>query len=417
MPRAFYVLAILALVTALNYYDRNLISILVEDLKRDLHFSDTQIGLLTGLAFAVVYSVVSLPVARWADGGHRIRVLSAALLVWSVMTGLCGAATGFWTMLAGRFGVGIGEAGGAPTTHAVVAETFAPSWRGSALAIIALAGAIGYMAAISLGGWLAAHHGWRIAFLAAAGPGALLALLLYVTVREPGRGNGRASELSLPLSVALPILARRPAFVWSCIATAVMGLGAFSTAAWTPAYLMRQFHLDAGEVGISYGAAVGPAMLFGVLAGGVLGDWLGRRGDRLPFYFMAATFFVTTPLAIGYVVVSDYGVALALVVPMTFVSSMFTSPIYAAVQALSGPRLRATGAATFMLIANLVGQGLGPLLTGWLSDQFSQAYGSEGLRYALLAGASTYLLGALAYLMAARTAAADIADANEAWRS
>lgn len=137
--RAGYILFILCLISALNYYDRFLIGILVEDLKRDLVLSDSQIGLLSGFAFALVYSIASIPVASYADRGFRVRVLGSAAAFWSVMTGLCGMATGYWTMLFARFGVGIGESGGAPTTHAIVAETFSDKWRASALAAFLMA--------------------------------------------------------------------------------------------------------------------------------------------------------------------------------------------------------------------------------------------------------------------------------------
>ncbi|HWV61629.1 MAG TPA: MFS transporter, partial [Sphingopyxis sp.] len=179
--RAGYILFILCLISALNYYDRFLIGILVEDLKRDLALSDAQVGLLSGLAFALVYSIASIPVASYADRGFRVRVLGGAAAIWSVMTGLCGMATGFWTMLFARFGVGIGESGGAPTTHAIVAETFGDRWRATALAAIGVAGAIGTSAAFAGGGYIAQHYGWRWAFFAAAIPGVVIALIFALT--------------------------------------------------------------------------------------------------------------------------------------------------------------------------------------------------------------------------------------------
>jgi MFS family permease len=410
--RSIYILFVLALITALNFYDRNLISILVEDLKRDLSLSDTQIGLLTGLAFAVVYSIASLPIARYADSGRRIRVLGASALFWSVMTGLCGFASGFWTLLAARFGVGVGEAGGAPTTHAIVAETFSPRWRGTALAVIGLAGGLGLMGALAIGGYVAHNYGWRTAFYVAAIPGILLSFLLIFTVRESGGAAAGTAAPSLRLTEALSILAKRPTFVWLCLGMSVVGLGAYGTLAWTPAYLMRHFHMDAGQVGATYGATVGPATLLGILAGGLVGDWLSRRGDRMPFYLLAVSFAISTPIAIAYLLSDNYAVVLALIGPMTFISTLYVSPLYAAIQALSGSKLRATGAATFMLIVNLIGQGFGPLATGWLSDAFAKSHGVDGLRYALIIGAATYLFGAIAFLFAARTAPKDIEAAN-----
>lgn len=407
---AGYVLFILCLISALNYYDRYLIGILVEDLKRDLHFSDSQIGLLSGLAFAIVYSVASLPIAAYADRGRRVRVLGIAAAFWSVMTGLCGFATGFWSLLIARFGVGIGEAGGAPTTHAIVAETFSPRWRATALAAIGFAGATGMTVAFAGGGYIAQHFGWRWAFFVAGLAGTVVAAIFALTVREPGHGTAGAAARgpALPIGQAVGILLRRRAFVWSCLGIAVMGIGAFGSLAWLPAYFMRHYGLSAAEVGASFSAVVGPTSMVGILLGGLLGDWLSRRDQRAPFWFLAATFIIATPFTAAYLLVEDYRLALALVFPGMLIGMLYTSPIYAAIQALSGPKLRATGAALFMLVVNLIGQGLGPLVIGALSDMFAATYGKDGLRYALLIGAVSNLLGAAAFLIAARTAREDI---------
>ncbi|MBE1529941.1 putative MFS family arabinose efflux permease [Sphingopyxis sp. OAS728] len=405
--RAGYILFILCLISALNYYDRFLIGILVEDLKRDLTLSDSQIGLLSGFAFALVYSIASIPVASYADRGFRVRVLGSAAAFWSVMTGLCGLATGFWTMLFARFGVGIGESGGAPTTHAIVAETFSDKWRASALAAIGVAGAVGTSAAFGGGGYIAQHYGWRWAFFAAAIPGVVIALIFALTVREPKRAQGVDRAPSLPARTALGVLLRRPAYLWICAGVSIFSIGGFGASAWTPAYLMRYFGQDAAKVGLDYSAIVGPATIIAVLGGGFLADWLSRKDARAPYWFLSAAFFASIPFSVAQLTTENYATAMMLAWPSTLIGALWISPTYAIVQALSGSKLRAIGAAFFMLCVNLVGQSLGPLVVGAMSDHFSAAHGALGLRYALLIGTAAYVAGGAAFLIAARTARAD----------
>lgn len=411
--RAGYVLFILCLISALNYYDRYLISILVEDLKRDLSLSDSQIGLLSGFAFALVYSIASIPIASYADRGFRVRVLGSAAAFWSVMTGLCGLATGFWTMLFARFGVGVGEAGGAPTTHAIVAETFGDKWRATALAAIGVAGAIGTSAAFAGGGYIAQHYGWRWAFFGAAIPGILIALIFVLTVREPRRPPASNETPALPPRAALGVLLRRPAYVWICAGVALFSIGAFGGSAWAPAYLMRYFGRDAATVGLDYSAVIGPAAVIAIFAGGFIADWLSRKDPRAPYWFLAATLFISIPLNMIQLLTESYDTALMLVWPSTLIGSLWIAPTYAIVQALSGSKLRAMGAAFFMLCVNLVGQSLGPLVVGAMSDHFSGAYGNLGLRYALLISKASFAIGGIAFLMAARTARADMKAAEQ----
>ncbi len=405
--RATYLLAILCVISALNYYDRYLIGILVEDLKRDLALSDSQIGLLSGLAFAVVYSIASLPIAAYADRGFRVRVLGGAVAIWSLMTGGCGFAGGFWTLLLARFGVGVGEAGGAPTTHAIIAETFGPKWRASALGTVGIAGALGTSAAFAVGGYIAAHYGWRWAFFAAAIPGMIVALIFALTVHEPRRAAGAAQTAPLPVRTALALLLRRRAYVWVCIGVSAFAIASIGSSAWFPAYLMRHFQLDSARVGFDYSAITAASSLIAIMAGGLLADFLARKDPRVLYWFLAFCFFAALPLSVATLTTESYSTALALSWPAALLGAVWISPTYAIVQSLSGSKLRAIGAAFFMLCVNLVGQSLGPLLVGAMSDHFSGAHGSLGLRYALLFCSIAYPIGGMAFLFASRTARED----------
>lgn len=221
--RALYTLGVLSLVCMLNYYDRNLISILMQPISVDLHLSDSELGLVSGLSFALVYSMAALPIARLADRFGRKRVLTSALGVWSLMTGACGLVSSVVGLAAARFGVGLGEAGGLPSTHALIADHFSVAWRARALSFIAVASGLGLALGSAGGGFVSDHWGWRAAFLTAAVPGIPLLLLLAYTVREPkverADPAGRRG-----LAAAAWTLAGRRAFVWMCIGLAVAGI-------------------------------------------------------------------------------------------------------------------------------------------------------------------------------------------------
>lgn len=409
--RPFYVLAVLSLVSLLNYYDRNLISMLIEDLKRDLHLSDAQIGVLTGLAFSLVYTVVAIPIARFADSGRRVGVLSLSVLVWSAMTAACGLATNFMTLTLARLGVGIGEAGGAPTTHALVAETFGPKWRGTALSIIGATGGAGTVLALMVGGSLATHYGWRNALMISAVPGLFLTLLLFFTVREPRPAGGAARPPQIGLMEAFTILRRRASFMWLAVGIAVIAVGAYGQQIWTPAYLMRRHGLDAATVGAGLSVVSLPGIILGTLAGGILSDWLSRYDRRWPAWLLMISFGLAAPMQMIFFLTDSYRVALAVTVPITFISVIWVAPAYVLIQNLSGPRLRATGASLLFLVVNL-GLGFGPLIVGALSDALTPAYGNHALGYALLTICSTYFLGVGIFWKLSRTVTRDLVEAD-----
>lgn len=415
--RPYYVLFVLALVSLANYYDRNLISILVEPIKRDLHVSDTQIGLLTGLGFAVVYTFVGIPVARIADRFGRSRVLGAALTIWSAMTIVTGLSANFLTMLLARFGVAVGEAGGLPTTHALAAEYFPAKDRGKALSAIAFFAAGGLTLALVAGGLIADRWGWRAAFLIGGGLGLVIALLLMLTVRDlaPRMGAAEAVAPAKPqssFSEAFAILWKRKAYVHLCVGLAWGAFGAYALLAWTPAFLMRAYHLSPGQVSATFGLFTAAATLLPILLGGFFTDALARRDARYPFWILALAFGLGLPLALITFLAHDYRIVLAMILPMTGLQSLWIGPAYALVQNLSGARLRATGAAVFMLMTNLIGLGFGPSATGMLSDLLGRWFAADALRYTLCLMVLTYVPATIHFLLANRTVKADIAAAE-----
>jgi MFS family permease len=409
---ALWLMLLAALLTMLNYYDRYVISMVLQDLKGAFALSDGQLGLLAGLGFAMVYSLASLPIARYADRGRHARVLGFSALVWSVMTGLCGLATGFWSLLLARFGVGLGESGGAPTTQALIAQRISRRWQGTAFAVIALAGTFGAFAAHAGGGWIAHHYGWRFVFYSGAVIGVPLALLLLLTVSDRGESGAPAERPHIGFREAIRMLFGRPAFLWLCFGFSVSSLYIYAQAAWMPTYLMRQFGLSSQQVGLSYGTVSGVGMMIGVLVGGIVNDWLNRRDTRAPVFLFIASFGLVGPLAILLLSARDYATVMALAVPLTVVGMIWVSPSFAVIQALSGRRLGATGSAIFNLALNLLGQALGPTLAGWLSDLLTPRFGAESLRYALIILALAFIPGVIACMRAMRTVRQDIATAN-----
>lgn len=400
-----YVITLLSLGTALNYYDRTLMGILVPAIKADLHLSDGQIGLLSGLAFVSVYCLLGIPIARYADRGQRVRVVAASLAFWSIMTSVCGFAAGFGSLFLARCGVGVGEAGGLPTTQAIVSEYSPSGWKVSALALPIFASGIGQALAAALGGLIADRLGWRYAFWIAGIPGILLALLVIATIRSQQDHlvptKPRAKGLQLRASVMT--LLRKPSLLLLFAGLSVASIGVYGGNAWAATFLMRTFRLSASTVGPSYAAVVGPVFMVGSLLGGVLPDLIPSRHMRSAWWVVIASFAVNIPFSLALFFSASFGWALVAAGGSILVLALYPAPTIALIQHLSGTRLRATGVAVFLAITNLVGLGLGPYIIGHLSDLFATSLGSNSLRPALtITVITSYFLGILLLLRASQ---------------
>lgn len=414
---ARYVLVVLGLISILDYYDRNLISILVEPIEKGLHLDDAQIGLLSGIAFALAYGVCGIPIARMADRYGKVGVLTAGIVVWSAMTVATARAVNFATMALARAGVALGEAGAFPATQALVAEYFPLERRGMALSVIGVCGGIGLTFALAGGGLLNDWLGWRGAFLLSGLPGLLLAVLLWFTVRDPVRpAAARAAQVAPKQSgesSPLRTLMARRSYVHVCIGLAFAATGAYAQANWAPAFLMRTYHLSTGQVGAYYSAVVGPATLISIFLGGVINDWFIRRGHyAAPVWMLAASFGLIIPLSLAFYLTHDFPLAMGLTLVSTVLGGLWVAPFYAVVQNLAGSDLRAFAAAIASLIINVIGLSAGPYLAGLLSDLLAPTFGIRSLGVSLNLLNVTYVIGVVHFVLASRTVDADVLEAE-----
>jgi MFS family permease len=399
-PRANIVLALLLLAYIFNFLDRQILGILGPAIKADLHLSDTQFGAIGGLAFALLYSVLGVPLAYLADRTSRSGVIAGALAVWSGFTALCGIATGYWQLFLFRLGVGVGEAGGVAPSYALVADHFPPERRARALAIFSLGVPIGLGSGSFIGAYLATWFGWRSAFLIMGVAGILLAPVIKYFVRDLPKLKP-AGE-STPLAQAFPIVARKPTFWLMAFAASMSSLCGYGLAVWTPSVLIRSFGMEL----IPAGNFLASLLLIGGCAGVFAGGWLADRlggADRAWFARLPAiAWLITAPtFALGLLAPNPW-IAWPLLLIPNALNILWLGPVTTAVQHLVPQPMRATASACFLFINNLIGLGVGPLLIGGISDALKSSYGTESLRYAAVGCTAFYLVAALLMMLAVR---------------
>ncbi len=387
----WYVLLVLMLTYAFSYMDRQILAIVLEDLRDELQLSDTQLGLLSGVAFALFYSTLGVPIARLADRRNRVAIISVALAFWSVMTALCGVAQNFLQLFVYRIGVGIGEAGGTPPAHALIADYFARHERAMALSVYSLGLAFGAVLGLALGGLIAEVHGWRTAFVVAGLPGVLLALLVHWTVREPARGAMEESLAAIDAPAGGTLLQTvqrlwaRPAYRLLAISSLLTSFGSHSISTWLPSYFIRQFALGQSEAGLATALINLLGGVPGLLLGGWLGDRLARRQvgwlGRLP----ALALGLALCTVLGGVWSANYSLAVFFFGCSLFLYQFSHGPSLAAIQWTLAPGERAQGAAFVFFLGNLFGLTLGPLLVGAVSDLGAERFGSQSLSLGLSA--------------------------------
>jgi predicted MFS family arabinose efflux permease len=399
--RGGVVLALLLLAYIFNFLDRQILGILAQPIKLDLHLSDTDFGIIAGPPFAILYSVLGVPFALLADRTRRSAVIAAALAVWSGFTALCGLAGGFWQLFLCRLGVGVGEAGGVAPSYALLADYFPPERRARALAIYSLGVPLGLGLGTVGGAYITHWLSWRAAFLVMGVAGLALAPVMLLFVRDLPREE-RSAEAA-PLRQVFPLLARKPSFWLMAFASGCSSLSGYGLAVWTPSVLMRSFKLDLLSTGQFMGSLLLIGGTAGVFAGGWLADRLGTKDQRWYARLPAIAWLITTPMFLLAFVSPSLWVVWPLLLLPNALNILWLGPVTTAVQHLAPQHMRSSASGSFLFINNLIGLGIGPLLIGAVSDLLKSRYGIESLRYAAMGSTLFYLLAAGLMLLAVRT--------------
>lgn len=401
-------LLMLLLVYIFNFVDRQILGILAIPIKLDLGLSDTQLGLLGGLAFALLYSTAAIPLAWLADRTSRTWVITASLAAWSGFTALCGMAAGFWHLFLCRLGVGIGEAGGVAPSFALISDYFPESSRARALAVYSLGIPLGSGLGILLSGWLAATLDWRFAFIAVGLAGLLLAPVFRLIVRDAPR-SAQAPPV-IPLKTVFAILAGKRSFWLLAFAATSSSIVGYGLAFWMPSVMQRSFGLDLLQTSQFFGVMVLTGGVAGVLLGGVLGDRFGVRDKGANALLPALAFLISAPLFAAGMLAPTATWAFFLFLAPQVLAYVWLAPVISSVQHLVPSHMRATATASFLFINNLLGPTLGTFLLGSISDALTPIYGTEALKMAMLASLAFQLLAAALMALAAKPLRAEWVD-------
>ncbi len=415
-PYARYALGLLLVVYIFNFIDRQILAILIEDIKREILLTDAQLGFLGGIAFALFYTFAGIPIARWADTGSRRTIIALGVLVWSVMTAFTGAARSFAMLLVTRIGVGVGEAACSPPAHSLLSDYFPPERRGTALSIYALGIPIGGALGTLIGAWVGQTFGWRMAFVVVGVPGILLAAVVRLTLREPVRGSSdgpgavatSSGEPALRVAQVFDFLRGLRSFWHLAIAGSLHAFVGYGAAYFIPSFFARVHEMGLAERG-TWLAGLALIGAVGTLLGGALGDRLAPRDMRWYMWVPGIATVVGIPLAIGFYLIPNPYLALLVGVPQAIVGPMYLGPSFAMTQTLVRPQMRAVASAILLFMLNLIGLGIGPWFVGFLSDALAPSFGVESIRYALvLVVCVGNAWAALHYLLAARTLREDL---------
>ena len=402
----YFVLSVLVLSYVLSFIDRQLMTILLEPIKAEFGASDTAMGFLTGFAFAIFYAVLGIPVARLADRWSRRNVLAISMVIWSAMTAACGMAGSFWQMAVLRVGVGVGEAGGTPPSHSLISSYFPARERSTAMGIYGSGSQIGVLLGMFGGAVIAETMGWRWAFFIFGLPGVLIGLLVFIIIKKPPKAP---APVSTSMMSDVMSLWQTPAFAIISFATAFTALAGYGMGTWFPSFLIRIHGLTLTEAGLTLGIVGTLGALIGAVSGGILCDRLTKIDSRwqlrvpsigagLSVVFLGL--FLIWPESQQWRL-GEYRVPVAVVFLFFggIVSSFWIGPTYAAIQTLTPSHLRSQASALLLLLLNLIGMGLGPLVVGALSDLLAPALGAQSIRYAMLISLVTVLIGSTLYWM------------------
>ena len=418
-----YLLGVLLVMLAFNNADGLALGLVLQNIKAELHLSDTQLGFLSGLAFALFYAAMGIPIARWADRGNRVTILSLTAAVWGLMVTLCGFASTFAQLLLIRVGVAVGEAGCIPPAYSLIPDHFSRAERPRAVAIFLLGGNFCFLIGYFLAGWLNELYGWRVMFMWLGLAGLIPAVVAWLTLKEPRLARisaGTSSHATLTVSPddsspAQPSLRELAVTLWASrsyrhllFSFSIAGFFMTGVLQWLPSYFVRSYGLPTGRLGMWFGVIWGVGGLLGTYWGGAMASRYAAHNERLQLKAMAAAYCAFAFFSASIYLAPNPYVALGFMGLAVTGLATTNGPILATIQTLVPPRMRATSIAIIYLFSNLIGLGLGPLAVGALSDGLRPLFGEESLRYALLIMAPGYLWGAWHLWRASRTVTRDL---------
>jgi len=380
----------------INALDRQILIILLEDIKQEFSLSDSQLGILSGFAFVAIYVLMGIPAAYLADHKSRKKLIAGALAVWSVMTVLCGAAQNYIQLLLARCGVGIGESACTPAAHSMIADTYAPRHRTTALSVYGAGYFIGAFLGFTLGGWLAQQYGWRVAFYAVGAPGIILSLLVWRFLKEPPRVGRPKDSTQLSLLQSIMALMRIRSFRWYVIGGSIAVFGYAGLLTWLPAFMIREYGSSKVEIGGMLGAITGLGGICGAIGFGIVTDKLATKDRRWKLWIPIVIFAMSAPMVMVAFMVQNMALTLLLCAIPIAVSSAFTAPMISISQQIVPSNLHAMVTSIVFLFNNLIGFGFGPLATGMISDALTPELGEAGaLRQALLYQSALFIVAAI----------------------
>ena len=407
----WFVLIVLTIVYVFNFADRQILIILQEEIKEDLQLTDTQLGLLTGLGFALLYTTLGIPIAKLADKYNRKNILAFSLGFWSLMTVLSGRALNFFQLLLTRIGVSAGEAGGMPPSHSIISDYFPEKERGTAFSIYSMGVPIGILLGFIVAGLIASEYGWRAAFYALGIPGILLAILMYFIVKEPIRGqiDGQIENKKDPtFKEVIEELFSKKSFLYLCLGAGFTTFSSYSLNNFMPSFIQRVHGVDLMTVSINLGLSIGIGGLIGALIGGRLADIKGAKNKKWYLYVPMLSCITSFFPALIILFTASSKIALAAIFPYAVFNAAFTGPVYAVGQTLANVKMRAFATALILLFMNGIGLALGPLSAGMLSDFLEPSLGNLSLRYALTLNLLSLFLAVFFYWKSANTYEKDL---------
>jgi MFS family permease len=413
--KRFVVAALLAAYIC-NYIDRSIISMLMESVRKEFNLSDSELGLLVGPAFVLLYALSGIPIARLADRANRVNIMSICVIVWSVMVMLCGTAANFWQLLVARVGVGVGEAGCTPPAHSLIADYFSPAERTRAISAYMLGIPFGTFVSYLLGGWLNEAYGWRMAFLIVGLPGILLALLLKLTLKEPPRrvapNESSASATRPSLGAVFATLWNRRALRHLSIGITLATIVTATAGSWIPTFLIRSHAMSTGELGLWLAGVTGVGGGIGIWLGGYLVTRYGADDEPRGLRIVAVGTALIAPTLLAALLVPSREVALLLLIPANLFLFFWFGPAFSFIQGLSEPSMRATTVATLLFVQVLFGGFIGGQLVGTLSSLLKPTLDTDSLRWVMVCAAPVALWSAAHFLLAIRSLRDDLQVAS-----